>query len=54
MLKSDADSPAVVSGTTVESASGASNTKESAMSEYVLDPVDLLKWNVNEYTEKKN
>jgi len=24
------------------------------MNEYVLGPVDLLKWNVNEYTEKKN
>lgn len=24
------------------------------MSEYMFSPVDLLKWNVNEYTEKKN
>lgn len=24
------------------------------MSEYIFSPVDLLKWNVNEYTEKKN
>ena len=49
MSKPAKANPSAVQETSVESASGASNTKENSMS-----PHDLLKLNVNEHTEKKN
>ncbi len=49
MSKPAKANPSVAPETSVESASGAVNTKENSMS-----PHDLLKINVNDHTEKKN
>lgn len=49
MSKQDKGSTPAVPETTAESPSGATNTKENSMS-----PLDLLKINVNDKTEKKN
>jgi len=49
MLKSDSENPVAAQATTAGLASGASSMPEKKM-----NPIDLLKINVNEYTEKKN
>jgi hypothetical protein len=49
MSKQEKANPSDVQGTSVESPSGANNTKEKSMS-----PLDLLRVNVNAHTEKKN
>ena len=49
MSKPEQVNPSDAPETSVESASGAVNTKERSMS-----PHDLMKINVNEHTEKKN
>jgi hypothetical protein len=49
MSKPAKANPSVAQEISVESASGVNNTKENSMS-----PLDLLKLNVNEHTEKKN
>jgi len=49
MSKRDLENPSVALETTAELPSGANNIKERSMS-----PLDLLKINVNDHTEKKN